>query len=869
MSNAPRWSWGIICGFAALTMGSATAQSPIWAAALTPAKGAAPSPRLPIPEDKGGVLKGHVLLRLSPDHAAALDRRAGLANSADSPAPVQQTFAGVTLRYVSRVGPSGWTWWATPAGANPEALATRLGRDPQVSAAQAVNLIHPLLDLPGSRDADVGVLELREDCYFVLDEESWIPFNRTWNLDTINAMDGWGIYPNRWYTAANKPVNAPTIAIIDTGCEMNHPDFRNQGGTSTNVTQGGQLDWSRSRQFRLGRPVVGGDVNDTNGHGTHVAGLALAGGANTPYADRGMIGVGYNSQGMILRVFDDNGTGTDADAAAALYFAADNGAHVANLSLGTTNYSQILQDAVTYAFQKGVVVVAATNESGAGPADLGPIYPAACAGVVAVTATGELRDRSFVASTGSYIDIAAPGGSFYQIYLDGNARLQFVYSTSPNRWVATMDNPLYIPAWTMDYAYAIGTSMAAPHVAGALGLYAGQHNLSLGSWNNVRAMRALYRSAVGDGTTPYGTWGLVSGYGHLDLPTLLTESVGRETEVGSVSGQVMLGRTAQANVTVEAVDSTGFRTSTTTNANGYYRFEALPQDVYTVTAFPLDQEKAKRVRVLLGSETEGVNFWVGNVTFDTTAPVVDHLTIQSATPTLLTLKHWAYDPETGLDWMRVRIGTSAGAQDVLAEEEVVLDGPTFGLTGFGTLAPGTYHLRASYKNGGSRANGIVSVDRTFTIAGTTRTVSGQISLGDFGGTVTGRSVTLELRTPGTSTVLETKTVTLAADGSFSFTTSRTGTVDLTAKASHWLRARRTNVALSGTSVTGQNFTLINGDVDGDNAVTVFDYDALSAAFDTSAGQPGWNPEADLDGDGSVTVFDYDILSGNFDREGTP
>ena len=75
------------------------------------------------------------------------------------------------------------------------------------------------------------------------------------------------------------------------------------------------------------------------------------------------------------------------------------------------------------------------------------------------------------------------------------------------------------------------------------------------------------------------------------------------------------------------------------------------------------------------------------------------------------------------------------------------------------------------------------------------------------------------------------------------------------------------INISESGAAGLAYALINGDADGDNAITVFDYDLLSTAFDTTAGDPNWNELADFDGDGSVTVFDYDILSDNFDLAG--
>jgi|GEM_PF-2314863 len=104
-----------------------------------------------------------------------------------------------------------------------------------------------------------------------------------------------------------------------------------------------------------------------------------------------------------------------------------------------------------------------------------------------------------------------------------------------------------------------------------------------------------------------------------------------------------------------------------------------------------------------------------------------------------------------------------------------------------------------------------------------------------------------------------------------------GTYSMFVRGRTWMWSSR-SINLSATGATGLDFTLINGDIDGDNSVTVFDYDKLSSYFDKSSADSDWNtPDgdgirpsaADLDGDGAVTVFDYDILSRNFDANGDP
>lgn len=149
---------------------------------------------------------------------------------------------------------------------------------------------------------------------------------------------------------------------------------------------------------------------------------------------------------------------------------------------------------------------------------------------------------------------------------------------------------------------------------------------------------------------------------------------------------------------------------------------------------------------------------------------------------------------------------------------------------------------------------------TLDVAPTIHTVSGEVDLQDYSADPTDTPVTIEIRNPGETTPLETQIVLL--DGNvYAFSTTREGTFDIAAKASHWLRQTRTGIAITGDVTV--NFSLVNGDVDGDNEVTLFDFGQLVAAFGSMPGDSGWNPNADLDGDEEVTLFDFGILVRNF------
>jgi hypothetical protein len=604
-------------------------------------------------------------------------------------------------RPLSRIGSSGWILYEIPKTIDPRLMASSIQRSSTIITAQPVNRIYPLLEEPN--DPDWNYIETSEDLIFNSNEEDVITFRRLWHLDDVAAFAGWSVWPNTWYTAKTKPTNAPLLAIIDTGCDMNHPDFANAGRSSTNSVHGGQLVHSLSKQFRFGEIQTSGSPTDSHGHGTHVAGLAVAAGNNGGFEGNGVVGTGYGARAMILRVFDNSGNGSDADAAAALYYAADQGAAVINLSLGTTNYSQLFQDAVTYAFQKGTLVVCAGNESGTGGGDLGPIYPAACSGAFAVTANGPdlVHATQNYAGTGYYMSMAAPGGDVVIGAGFSWFKIQYDFSTGP-RYEATMNQIGYTPEFGFNYAYLVGTSMASPVVAGAVSHWFGMKGLTQASpYAGLQAFQTLQRTAWSYYGAPNGSWEPTHGYGCLDMESLMLERDTRGSVVGSMQGSVYYNATALANVAVRANRvGSSVNYQTTTQVNGTYRFDQLPPGVYMVRAAPFGSLKTRYTEVRAGCDMPGFDFWCGGFTWDETPPVVSARIVHRKTNSLL-LAHHMYDPETSVQEATFQIGTSVGASNTLAPTRVIINGsPTVTISGFNLVRGTTYWGRLSVKNGG-------------------------------------------------------------------------------------------------------------------------------------------------------------------------
>ena len=251
-------------------------------------------------------------------------------------------------------------------------------------------------------------------------------FPLQWNLRMIGA-------PAAWQVATGA---GSTIAIVDTGIDLHHEDLQNKiighvncigaGGDATKCKDGGQ---------------------DDNGHGTHVAGIAAAATDN----QTGVAGTAPDASILAVKVLDSTGSGSADDVAAGIRYAADHGAVAINLSLGNVTQSLLgtpFQDALTYAFSKGAIpVIAAGN--------------------------------NFVLPSGSADNAIVVGA------LD-NSGLKASYSNIGNsRWVIdapggepddTTDTCSSAPAGVLStyfengYACLAGTSMAAPHVTGAIAL---------------------------------------------------------------------------------------------------------------------------------------------------------------------------------------------------------------------------------------------------------------------------------------------------------------------------------------------------------------------------------------------------------------
>jgi serine protease len=258
-------------------------------------------------------------------------------------------------------------------------------------------------------------------------------FSKQWALPLIGAPEAW----------ARTTGAGVRIGIVDTGVDLSHEDLAGRVVASTSCAGSGGVSAGCS-----------GSAQDEVGHGTHVSGIAGAATGNGV----GMAGVAPRAELVVAKVFS-NGSAQPADVTAAIEWVVDHGAKVVNLSLGdvvfatTATFGTALREGIDYAWSKGAVAVLSSGNddvfgAGIGSAEYGDLN------AIVVGATGpDDRVAGYSSPTGNAKwALVAPGGAG-EMDETGD-----IYSTF---WETGKQN---------QYAYRAGTSMAAPHVTGALAL---------------------------------------------------------------------------------------------------------------------------------------------------------------------------------------------------------------------------------------------------------------------------------------------------------------------------------------------------------------------------------------------------------------
>ena len=345
----------------------------------------------------------------------------------------------------------------TPAGQHPRLRRNYLIRFPAEWALEPLQrryVRHPSVEA-------VEMNRLNRPCAEIVPNDP--NYGEQWNLTLMNMPQAWGI------EQGNPEV---TVAVVDGGVDMQHLEFRSQLWRNVGEIPGNGIDddgngyvddlngWDFSDAPTLpgngDSTVRDNEPEDEIGHGTQVSGIIGAAANN----GIGIAGIAWRCRLMPLRAdFKYGGGGylQNDDVAAAIVYAADNGAEVINMSWGDTVNAFIIEDAVEYAYARGCVLVAAAGNAGA----VGSWYPAGLKTVISVAGLSEERQLNGDSNFGATIDIAAPGDEILSTDLNGG------------------------------YQNSSGTSIAAAHVSGVAALVRAANP----DYTNAKVRETLIRTA--------------------------------------------------------------------------------------------------------------------------------------------------------------------------------------------------------------------------------------------------------------------------------------------------------------------------------------------------------------------------------------
>ncbi len=371
---------------------------------------------------------GALLIDLEDDASSGdLSRVAGLLQAAIAPArwPGGDRALGQALSEDARL------YRLSPPAGEVDDVLRALAEDPDVEGVE----VERTWSLPEGAEAFGVPAPQATEVEPTDDGELYVPndpyYKHQWHLDQIQM-------PHAWTQNRGK---GAVVAVIDTGVSYR------DGGRFRRAPD------LRDTDIVAGWDFVDNDAepDDEHGHGTHVAGTV----AQSTNNALGVAGVAPEASIMPLRVLDKNGAGHWGGIAAAIRWAADNGAHVINMSLGGGMPSNTVARAIRYAHDKGVVVVAAAGNASRARVE----YPAAHDHVIAVGSVRFDETLAFYSSYGRGLDLVAPGGDL-RVDQNGDGLPDGVLQNTMVR-----GNP-----GRHDYVAYQGTSMATPHVAGAAAL---------------------------------------------------------------------------------------------------------------------------------------------------------------------------------------------------------------------------------------------------------------------------------------------------------------------------------------------------------------------------------------------------------------
>lgn len=249
------------------------------------------------------------------------------------------------------------------------------------------------------------------------DNYSLLPFVRedVYGLDNSSQTMGWELtefnIPSLWSVSQGDNVR---VAVIDTGCDFNHPDIK------SNILEGKNfIDLDK-------------EPMDDNGHGTHVSGTIAASNNRV-----GMVGVAPKTKIIPVKALNAQGTANSDSIVKAIEWSANIGVDFITMSLGSSKPSKLLENAINYAVSKGCIIFCAAGNNGSSH-DI--LYPAKYDGTISIGAIDRNLERTNFTCSGDTLDFLAPGHE--------------IVSCVPNN----------------SYAIMSGTSMSNPFAVGCASL---------------------------------------------------------------------------------------------------------------------------------------------------------------------------------------------------------------------------------------------------------------------------------------------------------------------------------------------------------------------------------------------------------------